>query len=214
MLSLALDGPSDAVPLALLADLKADLEITDNSSDARLNRLLLTASSLALDYIGRPIIAGEWQETIRVSPGEHLHEIVLSVFPVSDVRSIEHDGTLWGQEQLETLGLDAQAGLLSLQSHPRHGRWRHGLYIISYHAGFTPPSLIDGTPNVGTLPASISQAVLVTASALFSAGARDPNLKSESVQGVGSTSWNVSSGTGGLPQSAADMLEAYKGGHF
>lgn len=66
----------------------------------------------------------------------------------------------------------------------------------------------------GTLPQTISRATVLAAAAMVQGAGRDPNLKSESVQGVGSTSWNIASGTGGLPQQVADMLASYRGAHL
>ncbi|WP_146882688.1 phage head-tail connector protein, partial [Acetobacter nitrogenifigens] len=46
--------PAPDAPLASLADLKADLGVSDASQDARLALLLQDASSMALAYVGRP----------------------------------------------------------------------------------------------------------------------------------------------------------------
>lgn len=208
MISLALDGPADAVPLALLADLKADLGLTDDSSDARLTRLLLDASSMVLTYIGQPILSGLWTEEIQIERADRLRQIVLSARPLLSIQSLKRNGADWTAEQISGLVIDRKAGLLSCLPEARH-HWHPGHYVVTYQAGYVPPSVTGGTVQTGTLPPVISRAVILTASALWAAGDRDPNLKSESVQGVGSTSWATASGTGGMPQSAADMLEQF-----
>lgn len=210
MINLSLDGPADAVPLALLADLKADLGLTDDSSDERLTRLLLDASSMVLAYIGQPILSGLWTEEIAIERADCLRQIALSARPLLSVQSVKRNGTDWPAERLSLLVIDKRAGLLSSSLDTRH-YWQRGHYVLTYQAGYVPPSMIDGTVQTGTLPPVISRAVIVTASALWAAGDRDPNLKSESVQGVGSTSWATASGTGGMPQSAADMLTPFRG---
>lgn len=211
MISLALDGPADAVPLALLEDLKADLNIMDDSSDARLTRLLLDASSMALAYIGQPILSGLWTEKIVIERADRLKQIVLSARPLLSIQNLTRNGTDWTADQIKSLVVDRRAGLLSC-SHAGWHHWKFGEYVLTYEAGYVPPSTAaDGTVQAGTLPPVISRAVILTASALWAAGDRDPNLKSESVQGVGSTSWATSSGAGGLPQSAADMLAPFRG---
>lgn len=209
MISLALDGPADAVPLALLADLKADLGLTDDSSNTRLMRLLLDASSMALAYIGQPILSGLWTEEIQIERADRLRQIVLSARPLLSIQSLKRNGADWTAEQISSLVIDRKAGLLSCPPEARH-HWHPGHYVLTYQAGYVPPSMIDGTVQTGTLPPVISRAVILTASALWAAGDRDPNLKSESVQGVGSTSWATASGTGGMPQSAADMLASFR----
>ncbi|KAA8384055.1 hypothetical protein FOH24_07785 [Acetobacter tropicalis] len=211
MISLSLDGPTADVPLALVADLKADLEVTDSSNDLRLERLLLTASSMVLAYIGRPILSGEWTEEFRLSPSERIEEIVLGVVPVTEIKTVSHNGTGWSADQVADLILDKRAGLLSLPL-KRHPFWRAGLYGITFQAGYVPPSVdANSVVQPGTLPRVISQAALMTASALFLGSSRDPNMKSETVQGVGSTTWNSASGTGGMPQAAADLLDNFRG---
>lgn len=212
MISLSLDGQTADVPLALVADLKADLDITDSSSDLRLERLLLTASSMVLAYIGRPILSGEWTEEFRLIPSERTEEIVLGVVPVTEIKTVSHNGTGWSAGQVEDLILDKRAGLLSLPSKPYHF-WRPGLYSITFQAGYVPPSVDENNQaQPGTLPRVISQAALMTASSLWASGDRDPLLKSETVQGVGSTTWNSAAGTGGMPQSAADLLASFRNG--
>lgn len=210
MISLSLDGPADAVPLALLADLKADLGLADDSSDARLTRLLRDASSMVLAYIGQPILSGLWTEEIVIERADCLRQITLSARPLLSLQNVTRNGTDWTAEQIKELVIDKRAGLLSCSPEAwRH--WRPGHYVLTYQAGYVPPSITqDGTVQTGTLPPVISRAVILTASALWAAGDRDPNLKSESVQGVGSTSWATASGTGGMPQSAADMLASFR----
>lgn len=210
MISLALDGPADAVPLALLADLKADLGLTDDSSNTSLTRLLLDASSMALTYIGQPILSGLWTEEIEIERADRLRQIVLSARPLLSIQSLKRNGADWTADQISGLVIDRKAGLLSCPPEARH-HWHPGHYVLTYQAGYVPPSVAeDGTVQTGTLPPVISRAVILTASALWAAGDRDPNLKSESVQGVGSTSWATASGTGGMPQSAADMLKQFR----
>ncbi|KXV75230.1 hypothetical protein AD953_08375 [Acetobacter malorum] len=209
-MSLALDGPADAVPLALLADLKADLGLTDDSSNTRLTRLLLDASSMALAYIGQPILSCLWTEEIQIERADRLRQIVLSARPLLSIQSLKRNGADWTAEQISGLVIDRKAGLLSCPPEVRH-HWHPGHYVLTYQAGYVPPSMAeDSTVQTGTLPPVISRAVILTASALWAAGDRDPNLKSESVQGVGSTSWATVSGTGGMPQSAADMLKQFR----
>jgi len=66
-----------------------------------------------------------------------------------------------------------------------------------------------------TLPADIRQAVLLTARSFYAAQDRDPLLKSESEQGVGSTSWALPDATtGGLPGNAAAFLYRYLSAGF
>lgn len=207
---LSLDGPTTVLPLALLADLKAELGISDTSNDTQLSDRLLEASALVLDFIGQPVLSGQWTEEFVIEGGDHLKEISLSVRPLASISSFSRNGQDWTPDQINSLILDRRAGLLSRSTHGRW--WPHGMYVAVYTAGYIPPEVAqDGAVTKGTLPLTISRAAVLTAASMMQGIGRDLSLKSESAQGVGSTSWNIASGTGGLPQQAADMLLSYQG---
>lgn len=166
MHTLSLDGPSTVLPLALLADLKAELGITDTTIDTMLAGKLMDASSMVLDYIGRPLLSGEWTEEFIIEGGDLLKEIALSVQPLTSISSISRNGQEWTPDQLSALVLDKRAGILS---HPTPTRrwWQHGVYIAVYTAGYTPPQVAqDSTVDKGTLPQTISRATVLTAAAM------------------------------------------------
>lgn len=214
MRTISVSALAQPVALALRDDLKADLGITDASQDSRLDSLLLDASSLVLGYIGRPVLDNTWRDVIEVRHGEQRLSLTLGVYPVTKILLFmqQQSGALTS-EQIADLDVQPGAGIVYP---PAAGPalWTPGRYIITYQAGYTPPVVNkDGSISPGTLPRSISSAVLLTAKAAWHATDRDPLLRSESEQGTGSTSWAATAaGSGGLPQAAADALARYRPG--
>jgi hypothetical protein len=75
---------------------------------------------------------------------------------------------------------------------------------ISYDAGWVLPGLTGRN-----LPAAVERACVLTVAAWASARGRDPLLRSEAVEGVGSSSWIATDNTGALPPQAVDALARY-----
>lgn len=204
--------PAQSVALALLADLKADLGVTDNAQDTRLTTLLLDASDMVRTYIGRPILSATWRDMIELGPDEKRIGLTLGRYPVTQITTFSVSGAAWSADVIDTMGQNPGAGMI----YPPDGgpaMWRTGRYVITYQAGWVPPSVgDDGKIDFGSLPRSIQQATRLTAAALWHGSGRDPLLRSENEQGVGSSSWGSSApGAGGLPQAAADALRSLGG---
>lgn len=203
-------APAALAPLASLEDLKADLGITDNAEDARLSSLLLEASDMALAYVGRSIMRAAWRDIIMIEQGERRLRLALGRWPLLSITAMSIGSVPLLPEQIEALNVDPASALI----YPADigGRlWSAGSYVIDYTAGYAPPDLDDLLP----LPPNIQRAVRQIASGLWHSTGRDPLLKSESEQGVGSTSWNSSApALGGLPQEAASILIPYRTAGF
>ncbi|OUL65121.1 hypothetical protein HK16_18900 [Acetobacter senegalensis] len=210
-ITIRVGAPPDQVPLASLSDLKSDLKITDDTQDVDLTRRLLEASGAVLAYIGRPILSSDWRDIMDLRQDQPRISLVLGRYPVTALKVVSINGTAMGGDDLINVfnAMDASCGML----YPPDGGpalWHPARYVVTYTAGYSPPEA-DGTG--GTIPLEIQRAIRITAAASWHGGDRDPNLKSESEQGVGSTSWvAAASGTGGLPQDAANLLAGYRSG--
>jgi hypothetical protein len=79
------------------------------------------------------------------------------------------------------------------------GSWQLGQIIVTLTGGYNP------------IPGDVERAVLVLIRQAWFAKARDPLAISESVEGVGSTTYKVGSGIDGqsLPAEATALLEPY-----
>lgn len=206
-LTYQVSAPAPPVPLASLENFKSDLKITDNAQDIDLARHLLGASDAVLSYIRRPIIFATWRDVIELHPENARIALTLGRYPLVSIAALSVNGTLMSADDVAALCKDTASG----QIYPADGApsclWQPGRYVVTYTAGYIPPA----GSNPGTIPPAIQRAVLIAASASWLGATRDPNLRQESEQGVGSTSFAAaSSGAGGLPQQAADLLGSYR----
>lgn len=210
MTTLQTDGAADPLPFVALSDFKAALSIADSdtSQDSVLTNMLLAASSAVQRYIGRQITVADWSDRIRIRNGDRLLSLSLGVHPVLSVAEVLLDGQVL-PVPAEGWDFDPLCGIL----YPPNGHWWWpGRYSVSYRAGWAVPGMkgADDKPLPVTLPPDIQQAVLTAARSFYSAKDRDPLLKSESEQGVGSTSWAMPDAlSGGLPPDAAAFLSRY-----
>lgn len=206
-------GSQAVLPLATLQSLMNALSITDGNAAGDLTDILLQASQAVTSYLGRPLLIADREERIRIRPGDVQLSLRMTVWPVTGITAVLRDGNSLPIPP-DGWDYDVTCGILyPSESH----LWGPGCYILQYRAGWVAPGQIDDGGNAipSTVPADVRSAVLTTARALYYAQSRDPLLKSESEQGVGSTSWatpDVSSG--GLPSDAAALLNRYLPGGF
>ncbi|MBS1080842.1 hypothetical protein [Gluconobacter kondonii] len=206
-------GSQAVLPLVTLQSLMDALSITDGNATSDLTDILLQASQAVTSYIGRPLLIADREERIRIRPGDVQLSLRMAVWPVTGVTAVLKDGNPL-PIPADGWDYDVTCGIL----YPSEAQlWGPGRYILQYRAGWVAPGQTDDDGNAipSTVPADVRSAVLTTARALYYAQSRDPLLKSESEQGVGSTSWatpDVSSG--GLPSDAAALLNRYLPGGF
>lgn len=209
--TIRIGAPDQLVALASLSDLKSDLRISDNTQDADLSRRLLEASSAALAYIGRPVLSSDWRDIIDLQSDQSRISLVMGRYPVTGLKALSVNGAAISADELMNVfdSMDTSTGML----YPPDGGpclWHPARYVITYTAGYSMPAA-DGSG--GSIPLDIQRAVRITASASWHDADRNPNIKSESEQGVGTTSWVATAfGTGGLPQDAANLLSRYRSG--
>lgn len=207
------DGTQADLPLVSLQSLMDALSITDGNAGSALADILLRASQAVTSYIGRPLLMADRQETIRIRSGDTQLSLRMAVRPISGITAVMRDGNSLPAPE-DGWDYDAGCGLL----YPAMGAsWGPGRYVLQYRAGWIAPDQVndDGSAVVSTVPADIRSAVLTTARAFYYGNDRDPLLKSENEQGVGSSSWATPDAeNGGLPADAAAFLERYLPGGF
>lgn len=207
------DGTQADLPLVSLQSLMDSLSITDGNAESALADILLRASQAVTSFIGRPLLIADREETVRIRPGDIQLSLKMTVWPVTGITAIVRDGKPL-PVPTEGWDYDVTCGLL----YPSDGQfWGAGRYVLQYRAGWVAPDQVDdgGSAIPSTVPADVRSAVLITARALYYSGDRDPLLKSESEQGVGSTSWGTpDASSGGLPPDASALLSRYLPGGF
>lgn len=215
--------PETPYTLADVATLQAELGGTADG----LAGYLQQATALIETFISRPLGKADYLDTFRLN-GHARRSLTLGRFPVLSVASLSIDGADWA---LDSLDLDPNSGLLyppgfgcgagagdglstcgyALASTPA---WCGYRITVGYSAGYVLPGMVDddgGAQLPPTLPADLVRACLDTAKALYHARDRDPLVRSETEQGIGSTSWlDPDAAAGGLPRNVAAMLGSYR----
>lgn len=201
--------------LLSLQSVKDYLKITDDSQDASLSALITRASSDFVRYLGRPLALQVYRERQKIhgrAPG-----INLSRGPLAAIQSIKVDGKDWSGP-LDECDVDREhARVLStafLKPLGLGGAWCWTVEVV-YTAGYLLPAA--EAPEGGSallpmavqaLPASIAGGCLTTIQMLLSGEGRDPLLQSESVQGVGNTSWQtLDASVGAISPDAVSALD-------
>lgn len=206
-------GAQDSAPLlATLEDFKEQLgAVAASFSDSFLTSRLADATALVQAYIGRPILLASYQTTVRIMFGDRRLSLPLDVFPVIGIDSVMRDGVTIVPDP-SGWDVNLWAGVV-FPPGPCEAWWHAGRYVVNYRAGWAVEGMTDenGKALAVTLPGDVRSAALTAARALVFAGGRDPFLRSESEQGVGSTSWATPDpATGGLPPDASAILDRYQ----
>ena len=181
--------------------------------EPRLLGLINQASAACCGFCGRSFARATWAETFD-GPANPL---ILSRLPVVSVASITCNGAV---VDLAGFEVDAEAGLVRQHgagvsadewSHPWDDRrgWRPLRTMVTYAAGYLLPN--DPGRN---LPDDVERACLEMVKALWfssGSGARDPGVRSNTTEGIGTTQYrDPIPGAFGLPSMAMDMLTPYR----
>lgn len=186
--------------LTTLDAAKAELGVDGTADDARLTRLIDRASAAIVSYLGRDLARSD-AIVMDVMPASPCPRLCLPLYPDVAVNRV-----MYGASVLDpaSWSVDARNGILFLPP------LCHAMPVaVEYTGGYALPG-----SDAPTLPADIEGACLDTVRALWTStgpGARDPMLRSESIQGVGATSWlDPQAGAGGLPPGVAAALAPYR----
>lgn len=198
--------PAASHDLVTLAEVKADLAITDTGSDALLATLIRRASAAIEQACNRIFVVETitdriWPERdpypAQVPGGVRVMQ--LSRWPLVSVAEVkEHDEVL---VQDTHYLVDAQLGQitrLNVAGVPVDwGMWGAS---ITYTAGFA------------TIPADLADACSRLVKARFMSAGRDERLTQETIPGVIERRWWVASGAdaGNLTPDVADIIENYR----
>ena len=211
MRSISIGSAPATAPLASVQDLMTDLGITDAQAFDPLERHLLDATEAVLAFIGRPILSQTWQDQVFVRHFPRTLSLLVAAYPVQKVLGIVRNGTALSQDEIDGLVIADETGEI-FRPDAERPFWHPGRYEITYQAGYQlPATQDDGTALPGNIPRPIQLAVRRVAAAAYYAEGRDPSLKSESAQGIGSTSWvTPDPALGGLTPEAAGLVQRYQ----
>ena len=198
--------PAATYDLTTLAAVKDELGISDNSTDAQLQRYLSAASAAVVQYTNRQFVV----ETILDSFWAHrdppprlmrggLSPLQLSRWPLVSVTTvIENAVTL--VVNTDYLINTNQGWLIRINDSgaPRH--WPSLEIDVTFNAGFA------------TIPGDIVDAVMRMVRNRWNAKDRDPSLRSENIPGVREVQYWVATGdqAGNMTPDVTDILDNYR----
>jgi uncharacterized phiE125 gp8 family phage protein len=186
--------------LTTLANVKAELGITDGASDAVLRRYITSASLAAAHYCNR-VFAVETVSELAL-PGNCYNwtksEVLqLSRFPLVTVTSVTEDTTLLTVD--DDYLVNSSNGQLIRVSDDVTSQWLLGVTVV-YSSGYA------------TTPADLEDAVIRMVTQRYSAKGRDSALRSEEIPGVRSATYWIATGNeaGNITPDVQDILEKYR----
>ncbi|KXV33076.1 hypothetical protein AD940_14105 [Gluconobacter thailandicus] len=191
-------APAETTALVSLDSVKAYLGIAGDDQDQTLSGLISSASASCISYLQRPLALQEYRERIRVRG--RMTAINLSSGPIATIRSMSVGGR--AVTALDELSVDRENARIEdvLPAAAACGFPHHGYDVeVIYVAGFLLPGMTDPEKSdadllplvVTPLPDDVAGGCLGTIQLLRCGQGRDPLLKTESVQGVGSTTWQT-----------------------
>ncbi len=162
--------------LTTLATVKARLGITDSASDATLAAYITAASGLIAAECRRVLGLRTLAETFRYRrPAPVAWRLMLSQ-PVVSVSSITLDGVALTAPEYET-----ESGMVRyLDSAGMPRPWSGWPVVITYTTGYALP---------GSAPAALAEICIGLVVRGYQAGVRDPSIRREVVEGVGSVDY-------------------------
>jgi hypothetical protein len=180
--------------LTLLASVKAEMGITDRASDELIARYITQASDIVAKYCNRVFAIETVTDTFRVRSGAQ--GLTLSRYPVTEIVSIVEGSTTLTADLYE---IDLECGILERLQSDCIIRWPAGKTVVTYKSGFTLPN---------GLPDGIERATVLLVKQYLNAGDRDPTVRSETVEGAGSTDYFSNAGLD-LPTEVEGLLKPH-----
>lgn len=193
---------ADDYDLTTLANVKAELSITNGDSDTVLRRYITSASKAAAHYCNR--VFAEETVSERFLPGHcytwvNNNEILqLARFPLITVTSVTEDDELLVVDT--DYLVNSSNGQLTRVFEDFTSRWLSLGITVVYSSGYS------------TIPADLEDAVIRMVTQRYSAKGRDATLRSENIPGVREATYWIATGAeaGALTPDVVDLLDRYR----
>jgi hypothetical protein len=203
--------------LTTLATAKEELGITGSSYDARLKRWIREESASVERFCGRRLVNETLQQTFTGNEVGFRTDVVLALYPVSEVISVTWNNEVLTPDQWQ---LDGEAGLLRRYSQVDDCwvPWFGGNPDVYWYMGYPYPNTIivqyTGGYTLGQdLPPDLEAAVLIQLGhRKATTGSRDQTIRTETVVNVMSTTYfdPAAGENAAIVPAAAARLEPYR----
>jgi uncharacterized phiE125 gp8 family phage protein len=188
--------PATSYDLTVIETVRAELGITYRSEDENLARWITQASNIVARYCNRVFARETIAETFRLATRES--DLLLSRYPVQSITSVqENDETLAATDYEVKL----ENGVLTRLRDDSPACWSLGKIVVTYTAGY---------PLLGDLPYGIERAAITLVKQYRFANARDPQLRSENVDGIGSAGYFDGLEADGLSPEVRGLLAEHR----
>lgn len=173
-----------------------ELALTQEADLGGLDALIRQASAICARYCGRSEGFGRAtvRQTDRLSRAADC--IILERDLAPSIASITEGGVALAGTDYELDG-----SLLYRLAGDRRTTWQPAVVVVTYDAGYSLPA---------SVPGDLERACLLLMQGMFSARGRDPLVRSESADGVGSVSYlDPRAGAEALPPQVAGLLSSW-----
>lgn len=203
---LTVTAASNTYDLTVLATVKAEFAIADNSENARLAIWITQASNIAATYCKRVFAQETLTETFRPDRQRGLSSarretLMLARRPIASVTSVTIDDVALTAAEYE---FAADAGMLyRLDTSGYRTCWYAAKSIVVIY--------VAGYELLRTLPNDIERAVILIVNDMRSSQLRDPNLKMKRTEGVSEYQWWIpGDAKTTLPIEISGLLDPYR----
>lgn len=165
-----------------------------------LGLLVRAASEAVVAYTGRSWVRESVREVWRGN-GQGVRALMLRRTPVVEVTAASVDGV--ALNLATEIELDAGPGLLYRLDLDDRISWGGRVVRVEYSGGYLPPGADDAD-----MPAIVQRSVAKIVAGWYHGQGRDPRLRSQTIEDVGSKSWvDPTADDLGLPPGIAPLLD-------
>lgn len=187
--------PAESFDLARLDTVREALAIADRGEDENLARWITQASNVIARHCNRVLAQETITETFRLT--SVTEALLLSRYPVASIVSVTEYDTVLDVVDYE---VNAASGVLTRLNDDAPACWSAGKNTVQYVAGYA----IDDVPD------EIARAVTMLVSQYRFSAERDPQLRSESTEGAGSSSYFDGMEAGGMSPEVLGLLAEHR----
>jgi hypothetical protein len=193
---LTVTTPATTHDLTVLETVRAELGITDRAEDENLARWITEASRVIAEYCNRVFARETVSETFRLATRKS--DFLLSRYPVVSIASVVENGETLVATDYE---FTSDTGVLTRLRGDTPTCWPPGKIVVTYSAGYG--LLTD-------LPYGIERAAITLVKQYRFANARDPQLRSENIDGIGSAGYFDGLEADGLSPEVRGLLAEHR----